>query len=238
MAELGGMEVRMARGKVVAEEAYTYIRRRLLEGGYDNGELLSEAKVADGIGVSRTPVREAFLRLEAEGFLKLLPKRGALVVPIGIDDGRNILQARLLLESFAIDKVAATTAARIAQLGAELRDLLEAQDAAEPWEASYRFHQHLIAFAANPVILDQYERLWGRQLRLSATSVNSPERAQQDADEHLFIADALQQCLPGTARQLLEKHLRDVLPHIGLDPAGAELPPPAQDPALVPAGAA
>lgn len=79
----------------------------ILDGTYGSGELLSEGQVATELGISRTPVREAFLKLRSDGSLELYPERGALVVPVSIGEGRDITQARLLLESFALDALAA-----------------------------------------------------------------------------------------------------------------------------------
>ncbi|MCZ0973663.1 GntR family transcriptional regulator [Streptomyces albulus] len=73
------------------------------DGRYPGGELLSERAVATELGLSNTPVREAFLRLQAEGFLRLYPKRGALVVPVTPGEAHAVLQARLLMELFALD---------------------------------------------------------------------------------------------------------------------------------------
>ena len=75
--------VYMQKDKVpAAERAYDHLKRRIIDDDIDDSEMLSEAALAAELGMSRTPVREAFLRLEVEGFLKLYPKRGALVVPI------------------------------------------------------------------------------------------------------------------------------------------------------------
>ena len=68
-------------------------------------ELISEGEVATALGMSRTPVREAFLRLEAEGLLRLYPQRGALVVPVSPAEAHAVIEARLLLEQFAATKV-------------------------------------------------------------------------------------------------------------------------------------
>ncbi|MCZ0975943.1 GntR family transcriptional regulator [Streptomyces albulus] len=72
----------MTPSKPTADRAYAHVRERLLDGRYPGGELLSERAVATELGLSNTPVREAFLRLQAEGFLRLYPRRGALVVPV------------------------------------------------------------------------------------------------------------------------------------------------------------
>ena len=63
------------------DRALDYVKTQVLTGAFPGGELISEGEVATALGMSRTPVREAFLRLEAEGLLRLYPQRGALVVP-------------------------------------------------------------------------------------------------------------------------------------------------------------
>ena len=63
------------------DRALDYVKSQVLTGAFPGGELISEGEVANALGMSRTPVREAFLQLESQGLLKLYPKRGALVVP-------------------------------------------------------------------------------------------------------------------------------------------------------------
>ena len=72
-----------------ARRAYRYVKERLLDGRFPGGMLLSENEIAQGLGVSRTPVRQAFVQLEAEELLDLYPRRGALVVPISAVGGRR-----------------------------------------------------------------------------------------------------------------------------------------------------
>ena len=88
-----------------ADRAYDHTKQRILDGGFAQGSLIGEGEVSDAVGVSRTPVREAFLRLEAEGLLRLYPKRGALVVPISAADVEDVMETRRLLERFAIGRV-------------------------------------------------------------------------------------------------------------------------------------
>ena len=65
-----------------ADRAYAFVKDRIITGAYAGGTLISEGEVSAAVRISRTPVREAFLRLAAEGLLRLYPKRGALVVPV------------------------------------------------------------------------------------------------------------------------------------------------------------
>src|ERR1700712_6010725 len=86
-----------------AERAYQHLKARILSREYAGGSLLPEGEVADAVGVSRTPVREAMLRLSAEGLLRLYPKRGALVVSVGAEEARDILEARELIGAHAVE---------------------------------------------------------------------------------------------------------------------------------------
>src|ERR1700755_625970 len=84
------------------DRAHDYVKRQVLTGAFPGGELISEGEVAAALGMSRTPVREAFLRLEAEGLLRLYPQRGALVVPVSPEEVRAVMEARLVLEQVAV----------------------------------------------------------------------------------------------------------------------------------------
>src|SRR6202008_3815451 len=125
-------------GRVAAKDrALDYVKSQVLTGAFPGGELISEGEVASALGMSRTPVREAFLRLEAEGLLRLYPQRGALVVPVSSEEGRAVIEARLVLEQFAAGKVIGRGPAAWASVSERLSVQLERQrDAAakSDWE--------------------------------------------------------------------------------------------------------
>ena len=89
------------------ERAYRHTRDGVLDGTYPAGSLITEGDVSEAVGVSRTPVREAFLRLQAEGWLRLYPKRGALVVPVSSAEIDDVIETRAMVERFAVEKVIA-----------------------------------------------------------------------------------------------------------------------------------
>src|SRR4051812_50173641 len=88
----------LPRGRSASERAYDYVKARLLDGRFAGGTLLSENELASRLGVSRTPVRQALVQLEAEELLELYPKRGAPVLPISPSEAEDGLQARPLIE--------------------------------------------------------------------------------------------------------------------------------------------
>ncbi|MCW2598884.1 MAG: ydfH1 [Frankiales bacterium] len=190
--------------------AYATVKQGVLQGDYPGGELLSEGEVAAVVGVSRTPVREAFLRLQAEGLLKLYPKRGALVVPVSVREVDDVLEARRVVETFAVEK-AVTSGAAVA-LGDTLAGMLTAQSGPVDLEAfavaDRAFHFQLVAAAGNDILTGLYESLRDRQLRMSLVHVaNSPERLRSAMAEHQAIADALRAGDEDAAHTAVQEHL-------------------------------
>ncbi|MFI5868466.1 GntR family transcriptional regulator [Streptomyces sp. NPDC051546] len=209
-----------------ADRAYREIKARLLDGRHPGGSLLSEGAYATELGMSRTPVREAFLRLQAEEFLSLYPKRGALVVPITPGEARHVLQARLLLESFALDTIVARGPDALARLGGSLAT--EAVDTPSAQDALFigrTFHTRLMTAAGNPVLASVHEKLWDQQIRIAAASMAGPGHPHDDVLEHAEIAAAIQAGHAPLAHELLHAHATAVLRRLGHD-RGPDLLPP------------
>jgi DNA-binding GntR family transcriptional regulator len=196
-----------------SRRAYAHVRRQLLEGALADGELLSEGAVAEAVGVSRTPVREAFLQLEAEGLLALYPKRGALVVPLGAREARELFAARVLVESDALRALLARPLP--AGLVAELRDVVAEQrallgdgDLVASAEADRRLHRAWVAAAGNGVLLRFFDGLRDRQDRMTVAMLRrgGPRPAELVA-EHGAIVEAVAAGDADRATALLAAHL-------------------------------
>src|ERR1051325_9098135 len=84
-----------------ADRVYAHVKKGVLERRYEGGTLLTEGELAEAVGVSRTPVREALLRLEVEGLLRLYPKKGALVLPVSAQEIADVVETRQLGEGHA-----------------------------------------------------------------------------------------------------------------------------------------
>ncbi|MBH1934332.1 GntR family transcriptional regulator [Streptomyces sp. AV19] len=218
----------MTHPKPTADRAYAHVRERLLDGRYAGGELLSERGVATELGLSSTPVREAFLRLQAEGFLRLYPKRGALVVPVTPGEAHSVLQARLLMELFALDSLAARGPEAMRETAGTL-PRTDGEGDADPGKAldiARDFHTQLMRAGGNPTLTAIHERLWDQQIRVAAASTTGPGHAADDIGEHAAITEAIRRGEGARARELLTRHISAVLHRTGL---GGEptLPPPA-----------
>lgn len=206
----------MGRALPTSQRAYDYAKERILDGILAGGELISEGTVAAALGISRTPVREAFLRLEAEGLLRLYPKRGAVVVPVSAKEVEAVLETRELIESFAAEKVSSLGAEALEQLVGRLREQLreqkqlrEAGDGKAFVAADQVFHQLIVTAADNPILLDLYAGLRDRQQRMGLFAVfHDHDRLRATNHEHVELVDLLERGDVTAYRAALRGHLR------------------------------
>jgi DNA-binding GntR family transcriptional regulator len=216
---------RVASGRVGAKDrALAYVKHQVLSGAFPGGELISEGEVADALEMSRTPVREAFLRLEVEGLLRLYPQRGALVVPVSPDEVRSVMEARLVLEQFAAGKVAALEQAQrdvvFAGMEAQWRRQRATDvtaDIDEFLDADRTFHTVLVEAAANPILGSVYDSLRDRQMRMVGESaLRGPSRIQTILNEHLDIAKAVRAGDADAALDAVRRHLASTSRALGM----------------------
>src|SRR5215213_424260 len=184
-----------ASGGAANGRAYAYTKQRLLDLSFPGGSMLSEGEVAQALGLSRTPVREAFLQLESEGLLELYPKRGALVVPVSTAEVLGVVEARSVVERFAVAKVIENgiPVAHELELSIAQQNLLVARNDAEGFvEAGREFHRILVVATSNPVLLGFYDSLRDRQRRMIALSLSrDAHRALDVIAQHRELAVAI-----------------------------------------------
>lgn len=178
-----------------AERAYGHLKRGILDRSYPGGSVVTEGEVAEDVGVSRTPVREALLRLQAEGLVHLQTKRGALVLAVTAAEARDVLEARELVESWAAPRALAARD-RLLPIATghveAMRAARAAGDAPALVEADRAFHEAVVEAAGNEVLARLYSSLRDRQLRMGvATMEMSSERQDRAVAEHERLLAAL-----------------------------------------------
>ncbi|MGC1214663.1 MAG: GntR family transcriptional regulator [Micromonospora sp.] len=184
-----------AAGPSAAERAYQHLKRAILEQVYPGGLLISEGEIAEAAGVSRTPVREALLRLEAEGLVALYPKRGALIRPVSAREITDVIEARRLVELHAAEQVwprRAEIRSDLARWLTEMRGAHAAGDVTALMAADRAFHATVVEAAGNEILAELYQRLRDRQLRMGEASFRlSPGWAEVVLAEHAAQLAAL-----------------------------------------------
>lgn len=197
-----------------ADRVYAHVKQAVLDRTYQGGTLLVEGELADAVGVSRTPVREALLRLEAEGLLKLYPKKGALVLPVSAQEIADVVETRLLVERYAVGKLLRSLPAppslvsRLEELLAEHRDCAARGDLLGASESDRAFHHAIVAAAGNSILEHLYDQLRDRQLRMGVEVMRAdPGRVQANLTDHSAILDALRSGDADLADHRVQEHV-------------------------------
>jgi DNA-binding GntR family transcriptional regulator len=195
-----------------SRRVYEHVKARLLDGTYRDGQLLSEGTIASEVGVSRTPVREAFLALESEGLLELYPKRGALVVPLTGADVTDLFDTRVLIESECLRRALKRDHPGVASAAAELlerqRELAQAGDLTGFITADRDMHRIWVAASGSRILLNLFDQLRDRQQRIAARVMSMHERrTDQLLAEHEQIVRGLLIDDAGFAADALVEHL-------------------------------
>jgi len=180
-----------------AERAYEHVKRAIIRGELPGGTAISENALCQQIGVSRTPVHEAFLRLAAEELILLGARRGAVVRPMSPNEAADVLEMREAIESTAATRV--VTDGRAAELAPGLQAVLAEQEAAVAdgdvdrfVESDAAFHTAVIAASRNAIAVLFARTLGDRQQRLRHQLMRlRPEQLQASLDDHRELAAAL-----------------------------------------------
>ena len=161
-----------------SERAYAHVKRGILDGTREGGQFFTEGEVADAVGVSRTPVREALLRLEVEGLVRLYPKRGALIVPVSAQEAQDVIEARGVIEEWAASRIWPYRTEILGDLGGALATMRAAAgaNAVEDFVAADRtFHECIVSAAGNDVLTRQYRSLGERQRGVSRSAIRASD---------------------------------------------------------------
>ncbi|MEU0986136.1 GntR family transcriptional regulator [Streptomyces sp. NPDC005953] len=194
-----------------AERVYTHVKQAVLDRRYEGGTLLTEGELADAVGVSRTPVREALLKLEVEGLIKLYPKKGALVLAVSAQEIADVVETRLLVEEHAARKAVPASP----QLLDRLAELLEQQkrqgkdgDLAAVAATDRAFHAEIVRNGGNEILSRLYDQLRDRQLRMGVAVMHAhPDRIAKNVTEHGEILEALRAGDADLAAELVHRHV-------------------------------
>lgn len=187
------------------------LRERIARGALRPGSRLIELDISRELGVSRSPVREALLRLAEEGLVEILPYRGAIVVPLELARLTELLEFRLALEHFALERLVESadraSLFRLRERVKTLRDAIDRADREGSVDADLAMHREMISLAGNALVERAYESLIVQiRLYIDVTSAQY-ERAEELATEHEAILTAVERGEYQLSRKLLDAHI-------------------------------
>jgi DNA-binding GntR family transcriptional regulator len=203
--------------------AYEAIRAAILSGTFAPGETLAEVGLAARFETSRTPVREALMRLQEEGLVAIIPRRGPVVRLLAPNEMYDTLLVREALEALAA-RIAATriSVSRLKELRTEWEELgrtLSEATLETIFQRSNEFHAAIIAASENETLRRLLGSIRGRidisrQLYLKPQGTLTRQRAELSCREHLRIIEALEAGDAERSEALMHEHLRDLTAEI------------------------
>jgi DNA-binding GntR family transcriptional regulator len=201
------------KAEAAQDAVFRWLKQHIVTLPRADGVFLTEAEVCRATGTSRTPVREALLRLEADGFLQIVPKKGAYVAPITEADVEAVMQARKLVEEWCARQASALGDTLARELDLLIDQQAELTDDPVAFVESDRlFHRAIVDAAGNPVLAGFYESLRDRQLRMGVHAVaTSDQRSGDVLGEHRAIVAGIRMAKPEEAAAAMARHLATTL---------------------------
>lgn len=180
----------------MVDAAYEQVRRRILDNVWPPGHRALEQEVALALGMSRTPVREALVRLKNEGLVELIPRHGMRVLPVSPTDMREIYQILTALECLASEIVArrALDEATLAPLvqASEAMDAALRVDDLDAWaRADEQFHAGLVELSENRQLQATVWNYWDRAHRARMFSLKLRPKPVHSTREHMQLVERL-----------------------------------------------
>jgi DNA-binding GntR family transcriptional regulator len=187
------------------------LRERIAAGALAPGSRIVELDVAREFGVSRSPVREALLRLAEGGLVTILPYRGAVVVPLEHRHLVELLEFRLALERFALQRLIeggdVGSFAMLREHVVAIADAIRAHDVQRAVDADLETHAAMVRLAGNTLLLRAYDGLRDQFRRYIHLTSAHYERAEDLADEHVTMLDAAERGDAALALRILDAHI-------------------------------
>jgi DNA-binding GntR family transcriptional regulator len=190
---------------VLREEVKSVLLERILSGYYAPGDRLVEIRIAQELGVSQAPVREALRDLESVRFVESAPFRGARVRGVSDEELIEVYPIRGALEEVAAREAARRLDGDVAALEVELAHMRQAHDVREQVEHDVRFHELIVEASGNQRLLELWISLQV-ETRTAVTALRTGLTPADAAELHAPIIEALRQRRPGAAGRAMRSH--------------------------------
>jgi DNA-binding GntR family transcriptional regulator len=206
----------------VAQLAYQALREAILAMDIYRSDAdlrLDEQSLATSLGVSRTPVRQALARLEHEGLVQIMPRRGVFIVRKSKDEITEIIRAWAALESMAArllcERATDDEIGRLRELFSAFVDDDELRPHLNEYsEANLRFHQQIIELSRSSVITALVAGLLVHVRAIRGRMIGEDDRAERSIVDHMHIIEALEKRDAELAERLVREHALDLADHV------------------------
>ena len=207
------LPVKLDSYKPLREVVYETLREAIRNGALTPGERLMEIQLAEELGVSRTPVREAIRKLELERFVVMLPRRGTYVANLSLKDINEVFEIRAALDGLAAglaaERITEEELEQMERLLVEIADCIEQHNNQKIVEADEAFHDILYRASRNERLVGIICNLREQFARFRSVSIKYPGRLQNTLEEHRQLVEAIAQRNPEAAQQKAREHIEN-----------------------------
>lgn len=199
--------------KPLREVVSEALREAIISGLLKPGERLMEIQLAEELGVSRTPVREAIRKLELEGFVVMVPRRGTYVADLSIKDINEVFEIRTALDvlaaGLAAERITEEELEQMERLLVEIGEYIDQGDIDNIVEVDTRFHDILYSASRNDRLVGIISNLREQFTRFRTVSMAFPGRLKDTLDEHRKMLEAIAQRNVELAQQIAREHMEN-----------------------------
>ncbi|QEK13276.1 GntR family transcriptional regulator [Crassaminicella thermophila] len=207
-------DLRLQNYQPLRDVVFEHLRNAILNGNLKPSERLMEVQIAEQLGVSRTPVREAIRKLELEGLVVMIARKGAYVADVSVKDILDVLEVRSVLEGLA----AALAAERITDEELEELELisnnfkkaLENDDKEKMIEKDMQFHDKILRSTRNPKLIQIAQSLQEQVQRFRTTYFIEYNQLKTILSDHQEILEAISNREVEKAQKVAQKHVDDL----------------------------
>ena len=207
------VQIKLDNYKPLRELVFEALREAIVKGVLRPGERLMEIQLAEEMGVSRTPVREAIRKLELEGLVAMVPRKGAYVASLSMKDIIEVFEIRGALEGLAAElaaeRIGDEELEELERYLVRITETIETDDLSRMVEVDTDFHSELYKASRNERLSQAISNLREQIQRFRKTSLSLPGRMRAALEEHKKIVEAISARDGALARKLAEEHIEN-----------------------------
>jgi DNA-binding GntR family transcriptional regulator len=204
-------KLRIEGPKLLSEDIAENIKQAIIKGKFKPGERIPEGELAESMGISRTPLREAFRKLQTEGFIAITPRKGAVVAKLDPKEARELYEIKSHLEGvaarLAVPRMKEREIERLEWLDHELVEATGKGDMEGFYRSHTRFHEVFIKLCGNDRLITMIGNLNDHFKRYGMISLTLPGRYDKTHQQHLGIIEAFRRGVPDLVEQRVRENV-------------------------------
>jgi DNA-binding GntR family transcriptional regulator len=212
--------------ELLSQKAYRTLKEAIVSGKIESNAKLTLQEIAQYMGISKTPIREAIYQLASEGLVKLIPNKGIVINEISIDDFQEILQIRSALDGLiaeiAAKKINENEIVKMMKIVEDMEFSVREDDRLTYNDLDIKFHDLLLNITGNQKLVEVYNHLIAQAHKFRLRTLKLAYRMFKSLEEHRKIALAIKDKDPFTANRVSHEHINSIIKSLEEDEKNRE----------------